>query len=1054
VPELNDRLQAALGPGYRVERELGGGGMSRVFLAHEIELERKVVVKLLPPEMSAGVNVDRFRREIQLAARLQHPHVVPLLTAGASGDLLYYIMPFIQGESLRAKLAREGELPVGEAVRILREVADALAYAHRNGVVHRDIKPDNVLLSEGHAVVTDFGVAKAVSASTGTSSSLTSLGVALGTPSYMAPEQAVADPNVDHRADIYALGAMAYEVLCGRPPFSGSNAQAVLAAHVTEAPEPTTRHRTTVPEPLNAVVMRCLEKKPADRWQKAEELIPHLDALLTPTGGITPTASQPFQAVKAVEAVRAVNALHLVGLFALASVGVLAIVYTAVQLIGLPDWVAWAAIGLLVLGLPVVLLTGRRERQRALAGMSGVRLTTPVGLERHLTWRKATVGGAIAFGGLAVAAAGYMAMRLLGIGPAGTLVAAGVLGERERIVLAQFDNVTPDSTLGETVTQLLGIDLAQSPVVTVLEPAQIAVVLRRMQRDPNAALTSEVTAEVAQREGIKAVLAGELRPVGSAIVLSARLVAPGSGEVLWAGRETAPNADGVVAAVDKLSASLREKIGESLRTIRADPPLDQVTTGSMAALRTYAEGNRANDLGDYGRAIALFRQAIAQDSTFAMAYRKLGVVLLNTGQDSAQWAEAFTRAHDLKDRLTERERYLADASYEEYVKGDQEAAIGSYRSALDRYPDDRIALNNLANLYRGLHRDAEAKDLYLRSIALGHAPASTYTNAISAQYGLGQVDSARHTLDLFAAEYPSNPNVMALPINFAAARFDFDSALAQARAYRDVQRGNNRWEIGAMFLLSQLEQARGQLAQSRSGVLAAWESGKALGMNVGNASSRAELEDGMRVGDLLWYRDDPKAATALQEDLLRRFPLAARPAARRNYLDLASLYARADRPDRAREYLRRFETELPDAVRKDLEFRYHDVLSNIAVAEGRQAEAVAEQRLAFEKRTGCDPCRLFSLAEVYDRVAQPDSAVVYYERYLAAPSLNRLSQDAQLLWVVYRRLGARYEERGDREKAADYYGRFVNLWQDADPELQPYVRDAKAHLAKLVGEKR
>jgi tetratricopeptide (TPR) repeat protein/tRNA A-37 threonylcarbamoyl transferase component Bud32 len=1051
VPELNDRLQAALGPGYRVEQELGGGGMSRVFLAEEIELGRKVVVKLLPPEMAAGVNVDRFRREIQLAARLQHPHVVPLLTAGASGDLLYYIMPFIQGESLRARLAKQGELPVGEAVRILREVADALAYAHRNGVVHRDIKPDNVLLSEGHAVVTDFGVAKAVSASTGTSSSLTSLGVALGTPSYMAPEQAVADPNVDHRADIYALGAMAYEVLCGRPPFSGANAQAVLAAHVTEAPEPTIRHRATVPEPLNAVVMRCLEKKPADRWQKAEELIPHLDALLTPTGGMTPTASQPVQAVKAV---RAVSTLHLAGLFALASVGVLAIVYAAVQLIGLPDWVVWAAIGLLALGLPVVLLTGRRERQRALAGRSGVRLTTPVGLERHLTWRKATLGGAVAFGGLALAAAGYMAMRLLGIGPVGTLVASGVLGERERIVLARFDNGTPDSTLGETVTQLLGIDLAQSPAVTVLEPAQIAAVLRRMQRDPSAGLTAEVATEVAQREGIKAVLTGELRPVGSAIVLSARLVAPGSGEALWAGRETAPNPDGVVAAVDKLSASLRERIGESLRTIRADPPLDQVTTGSMAALRTYAEGNRANDQGDYVRAINLFRQAVSQDSTFAMAYRKLGVVLLNTGQDSAQWARAFTRAHDLKDRLTERERYLAEASYEQYVKGDDEASINSYRSALDRYPDDRIALNNLANLYRGLHRDAEANDLYLRSIALGHAPATTYSNAVSAQYNLGQVDSARHTLDLFGAEYPSNPNVVALSINFAAARFDFDSALALARAYRDAQRGNNRWEVAAMFLLCQVEQARGQLAQSRSGILAAWDRAKVIGMNLGNASSREELEGGMRVGDLLWYRDDPKGAAALQEDLLRRFPLAARPAARQNLLDLASLYARVGRADRAREYLRRFETELPEAARKDLEFQYHDVQSNIAVAEGRQAEAVAEQRLAYEKRTGCDPCRLFSLAEVYDRVGQPDSALVYYERYLVVPSLGRLSQDAQLLWMVYRRLGARYEERGDRQKAADYYGRFVDLWQNADPELQSYVRDAKAHLASLVGEKR
>ena len=180
LSDLLSRLQSVLGDAYRIERELGGGGMSRVFLAEEVALGRQVVIKVLPPEMAADVSQERFNREIQLAAKLQHPHVVPLLTAGADGDLLYYVMPFIKGESLRVKLAREGELPVGEALRILREVTDALAYAHRNGVVHRDIKPDNVLLSEGHAVVTDFGVAKAVSASSGSSSSLTSLGVALG----------------------------------------------------------------------------------------------------------------------------------------------------------------------------------------------------------------------------------------------------------------------------------------------------------------------------------------------------------------------------------------------------------------------------------------------------------------------------------------------------------------------------------------------------------------------------------------------------------------------------------------------------------------------------------------------------------------------------------------------------------------------------------------------------------------------------------------------------------------------------------------------------------
>ena len=239
--------------------------MSRVFLAEEVGLQRQVVVKVLPPEMAAGVNQDRFRREIQLAARLQHPHIVPLLTAGSAGDILYYVMPYIKGESLRAKLAREGELPVAEAARILREVTDALSYAHDEGVVHRHIKPDNVMIAGEHALVTDFGVAKAVTDSTG-GTSLTSLGMALGTPAYMSPEQASGDPHVDHRADLYSLGAMAFEMLTGAPPFSAPTPQAMLSAHVTKAPERVGAIRPAVPPALEGLVMRCLEKRPADRW--------------------------------------------------------------------------------------------------------------------------------------------------------------------------------------------------------------------------------------------------------------------------------------------------------------------------------------------------------------------------------------------------------------------------------------------------------------------------------------------------------------------------------------------------------------------------------------------------------------------------------------------------------------------------------------------------------------------------------------------------------------------------------------------------------------------
>ena len=290
MEELSGRLQAALGAAYRVERELGGGGMSRVFLAEETRLARRVVVKVLPPELAAEISVDRFNREIQLSASLQHPHIVPLLAAGGAADVLYYTMPFVEGEALRTRLAREGALPVRDAVRILKDVADALAYAHARGIVHRDIKPDNVLLSGNHAVVADFGVAKAVSQAKG-QSGLTSVGVALGTPAYMAPEQAAGDPNIDHRADIYALGAMAYEMLTGRPPFTGLSPHQMLAAHITEPVAPITDARPSLPPALAEVVMRSLEKNPPDRPQTAAEVYQVLESLATTSGSATVTSA-------------------------------------------------------------------------------------------------------------------------------------------------------------------------------------------------------------------------------------------------------------------------------------------------------------------------------------------------------------------------------------------------------------------------------------------------------------------------------------------------------------------------------------------------------------------------------------------------------------------------------------------------------------------------------------------------------------------------------------------------------------------------------------------
>src|SRR5437867_2344402 len=783
------QLQSALGSAYTLERELGGGGMSRVFVAEETALGRKVVVKVLPPDLSAGVNVDRFHREIQLAAKLQQAQIVPVLAAGQVDGVPYYTMPFVEGESLRSRLARDGALSIADVISVLRDVTRALGYAHEHGVVHRDIKPDNVLLSGGTAVVTDFGIAKAISAARASTNdtALTQLGTSVGTPAYISPEQAAGDPDIDHRADIYSLGCMAYELLAGQPPFAGRTPQRTLAAHLTEVPEPVETLRPDVPPALADVVMRCLEKDPSARPQSAAEIAAALDAVSGSSVGL------PAVRLSGQGAIRRALLLYTV-LFA----AVALVAKAAVVAIGVPDWVFSGAVILMAAGLPVLLATAyvhhtaRRVATRTpvlTAGGSVARHGTMTHLalkaSPHLNWKRAFRGSLVAVSAFAAAVIAVMVLRMFGMGPAASLLAAGTLHGRERLLVVDFA-AGKDTSLSHLVSEAVRTNLGQSQVVSIMPPTAIAAALTRMQRPPLTVVDLPLAREIAQREGVKAIVAGGVTSLGGGYVVSIRLVAADSGNELAAFRKSVDGPSQLLDAIDELTRKLRGRIGESLKTVRNAPALDEVTTSSLDALRKYAEAYRAFDLeGDYAKAATLLREAVAKDSTFAMAYRKLGVALSNNGMPKAQIDSALTRAFHYSGRLPEKERYLTIGTYYHVGPGrDRRRAGEAFQQALNIDSTDGAALNNLANCMQSLRQFARAESLYRVLATSPRAPQVAVGNYAGTLFMEGKITQSESVYAELKRRFPTATTSHNYPPLFMYQRGQLDSAEGYWRARR------------------------------------------------------------------------------------------------------------------------------------------------------------------------------------------------------------------------------------------------------------------------------
>ncbi|MGH7539678.1 MAG: tetratricopeptide repeat protein, partial [Gemmatimonadota bacterium] len=662
---------------------------------------------------------------------------------------------------------------------------------------------------------------------------------------------------------------------------------------------------------------------------------------------------------------------------------------------------------------------------------------------RVLTWRNALLGGAGAFALLGIATAGYMAMRTLGIGPAATLVAKGVIDERAPILVADFEGA--DEELANAATDAFRIDLGQSRVVSVVEPTEIAEVLRRMSREPDAPLDLELAREVAVREGIPVVVAGDVRRAGDAYVVSARLVQPEAGDVLVSDRRTAAGETGVLEAIDALSKRLRERIGESLRDLNREEPLERVTTPSLAALQKYSIALRAYDLtGDEDRAIALLEEAVALDSGFAMAWRKLGTILSNRAVDRARSVEALTHAFEHRDRLTQRERYQVEGIYHFQLGLDVPRAITSYENLLELDPADPYALNNLGVLYGYLRDHERAQAFYERAIAADSTSSLSYTNAAQERFARGDAAGARRMLDLFGARFPANPNAPEFQALLASAQRRYEEAERHARELLESQAASPFWTGVARSYLAAYAAIGGRVAEARRLLEENLTESEAAGRGVVFLLTAVDLAgiQARTVGD--------EAALETLDAALERVPLDGIPPANRPYPRLATVYAWAGRPERARALLDEMDEVVEPRIRsRQAHVQYDAAQAYVATLEGRYSEAIDFARRA--DRGFCTVCGVQSLAQAYDAAGEADSAIVMYERYVETPWIYRsVALDQFVLAPIHERLGQLYEARGDLESAAKHYAAFVELWAEADEALQPRVRAAQERLQEIV----
>ncbi|HJR35445.1 MAG TPA: protein kinase [Gemmatimonadales bacterium] len=667
------RVRKALAATYAIERILGEGGMATVYLATDLKHRRQVAVKVMRPELAATLGADRFLREVEIAAQLSHPHILPVHDSGDAGGILYYVMPYVEGESLHERIRRETSLPVDEALRIAREVTEALAYAHSRKIIHRDIKPANIMLSEGHALVADFGIARAVGAGAG-GAAITKTGLAVGTPQYMSPEQASGSSAVDSRSDIFAMGCVLYEMIAGEPPFTGPTPQAIVIRSLTETPRSLTTTRDGLSPAVDAVVSRALAKNPADRWQSAGEFAKALrnaedQMRLGPLSG--PRTPVPAPAVEAPP-----SPAKVWGLFAGAAVLSLALVYGLVQRWGLPSWVLGLAVLLLAIGALVLVLTGKTEAKRAAGG-------AVTGLASQFTWKNAALGGLAA-----LALWGLVATVLVFRGPAGA--SGGVV----RLAVLPFENrgAAEDAYFVDGITdQVRGKLMALAGFQVIARTSSDAY--KGSTKPPQ---------EIGRELGVQYLLTSTavwIKDAGGKgrVRVTPELINVRTGAGTWT-----QSFDAELTDIFKVQGDIATQVAGALDVALAPKEKQELAerpTDNLAAYDLFlrARAVQGGDPTTLRQGISLYEQAIALDSSFVEAWSEMAVSLARLYFNGTPTPELAARTRRAVERLEALapgsvQTLTASARYKYLIAVDLAGAVADGMAAIRLAPNDATVL--------------------------------------------------------------------------------------------------------------------------------------------------------------------------------------------------------------------------------------------------------------------------------------------------------------------------------------------------------------------------